>query len=195
MWTSARTELAPGRLLHTRIERDGEPVPYGQVIDLWADSPEFRTFFIAGLSDAPFSAFRWETPPVSAPTLGRPFEYVLVDSPWLEVPPDPSAFEEHFSASSQAVAFANLGGDALLVAPCPPATAAEFSHLAAFLRHAPQPQQHELWRKVGLVMRSRVSSAPVWLSTAGGGVDWLHVRLDNRPKYYHHAPYRQLVAR
>ncbi|MGI9175867.1 MAG: DUF6940 family protein [Rhodothermales bacterium] len=24
----------------------------------------------------------------------------------------------------------------------------------------------------------------MWLSTAGGGVSWLHVRLDSRPKYY-----------
>jgi len=28
------------------------------------------------------------------------------------------------------------------------------------------------------------------LSTAGMGVYWLHVRLDTRPKYYQHTPYR-----
>ncbi|MFO1021395.1 MAG: hypothetical protein U0903_11970 [Planctomycetales bacterium] len=31
---------------------------------------------------------------------------------------------------------------------------------------------------------------PVWLSTAGAGVPWLHVHLDDQPKYYSHAPYR-----
>jgi hypothetical protein len=31
---------------------------------------------------------------------------------------------------------------------------------------------------------------PLWLSTAGQGVFWLHVRLDRYPKYYNHAPYR-----
>jgi hypothetical protein len=31
---------------------------------------------------------------------------------------------------------------------------------------------------------------PEWLSTAGAGVSWLHVRLDDRPKYYGYAPYR-----
>jgi hypothetical protein len=30
----------------------------------------------------------------------------------------------------------------------------------------------------------------VWLSTAGAGVPWLHVRLDDAPKYYGHAAYR-----
>jgi hypothetical protein len=41
-------------------------------------------------------------------------------------------------------------------------------------------------------MHQRVSAKPVWLSTAGGGVAWLHVRLDDRPKYYAHAPYRRV---
>ena len=33
---------------------------------------------------------------------------------------------------------------------------------------------------------------PVWVSTAGAGVSWLHVRLDDRPKYYGYQPYRNL---
>jgi hypothetical protein len=40
-------------------------------------------------------------------------------------------------------------------------------------------------------MARRVGRQPVWLSTAGAGVAWLHVRLDDRPKYYGHGPYRQ----
>ncbi len=39
-------------------------------------------------------------------------------------------------------------------------------------------------------MLARLNSKPVWLSTAGAGVSWLHVRLDDKPKYYGHAPYR-----
>ena len=30
---------------------------------------------------------------------------------------------------------------------------------------------------------------PTWLSTAGMGVSWLHVRLDSQPKYYGFAAY------
>jgi hypothetical protein len=36
----------------------------------------------------------------------------------------------------------------------------------------------------------QLGTAPVWVSTAGMGVSWLHVRLDNRPKYYGYKPYR-----
>ena len=31
----------------------------------------------------------------------------------------------------------------------------------------------------------------VWLSTAGDGIAWLHVRMDPRPKYYQHTEYYQ----
>ena len=34
----------------------------------------------------------------------------------------------------------------------------------------------------------------LWLSTAGLGVYWLHLRLDTRPKYYSFQPYRKPPA-
>ena len=36
------------------------------------------------------------------------------------------------------------------------------------------------------------SQRPLWLSTNGLGVAWLHARIDARPKYYSHRPYRAL---
>jgi hypothetical protein len=58
------------------------------------------------------------------------------------------------------------------------------------MRTAPGAQKHALWRAVGEAMQRRISQKPVWLSTAGMGVAWLHVRLDDRPKYYGYMPYR-----
>lgn len=32
---------------------------------------------------------------------------------------------------------------------------------------------------------------PIWLSTSGLGVYWLHMRLDRRPKYYTYEPFKE----
>ena len=128
----------------------------------------------------------------------RPFECVLLDSPALARKPDPNAFAEHFGNAAPneiVLAFPNLGHDALLVVPCPNAEPSIYGHLATFVRGAPEPQKHSLWELVGKVMEEKLGPVPVWLSTAGAGVSWLHVRLDKRPKYYGFGPYRNLPKR
>ena len=192
MWTARSEKLANGGILKVAIDRDAAPVPYAEVLRLWQEDETFRAFFLDVLANAPFSAFRWETPPITAATANRGFEFVLLNSPGLARPPEPAAFAEHFSGAGGevAIAFANLGGDARLVVPSPQAAPAAYGHIAAFVRQAPDSQQHALWQLVGTAMQERLSDRPVWLSTAGGGVAWLHVRLDDRPKYYGYAPYR-----
>ena len=85
----------------------------------------FRRVEIALLVEAPFAAYRWETPPVSLATCGREFEFVLLDSPFLDVEPDGHAFANQFAAAGDKpiTGFANLGGDAHLIVPCPRAPA------------------------------------------------------------------------
>jgi hypothetical protein len=133
---------------------------------------------------------------VTTATAGREFEFVLLDAPGLDRAPEPQAFSEQFRSAGKeplAVAFPNLGNDAVLVVPCPAGPPAAYGHLATFIRHAPEAQVHEFWRVVAEAMEARLGLAPIWLSTAGLGVSWLHVRLDSRPKYYGFAPYRDAV--
>ena len=61
---------------------------------------------------------------------------------------------------------------------------------AAFLRDGPPEQIDQFWKLVGMRMQQAVSNEPVWLSTAGLGVSWLHLRIDSRPKYYRYVPYK-----
>jgi hypothetical protein len=193
-WSTRSEEIASGHGLRFAIDHEGSPVSYSQVLRLWRDDAEFRSQFIALLAGAPFDAFRWETPPVTAATSGRPFEFVLLDSPQLATVPSQDAFAAHFDSHAMTrgvVAFANLGGDATLVVPCPNGPSSAYGHLAAFVREAPDVQQHALWQLVGEEMERRLGTAPVWLSTAGAGVPWLHVRLDDRPKYYGYRLYRE----
>jgi hypothetical protein len=212
MWTTRTEQLSGGRGLRIAIDLASAPVSFAEVLRLWQSDAGFRSWFNSLLARSPlpalrervrvrapprpFSAFRWETPPLTTATADRPFEFVLLDSPGLARAADPQAFADHFhsAGTSEVIAFPNLGRDAILIVPCPLAPPAAYSHLGAFVRHAPPSQQHALWQQVGHSVSQRLSTIPVWLSTAGAGVPWLHIRLDNRPKYYGYAPYRDSRA-
>ena len=119
-------------------------------------------------------------------------------------------FEEHFhTCEKDVVSFSNLGGDAFLVVPCPPSkdkqentkTSREdmkmYGHLSAFVALSKDVKQlQNFWIKVAETFETRISqikdNQPIWLSTCGTGVYWLHVRLDSRPKYYSYEKYRNL---
>jgi hypothetical protein len=198
MWTAKTESLAERGRSRVTIAREGERLSYAEVLAGWRDDRAFRAFFAGVLAQAPYDAYLWETPPIDEATLGRGFECVLVDSPALAgFAPDPGAFAAQFAAAPQdgVVAFANLGGDAWLVAPCPRAAPEAYPHLAAFARRAPDDQQQAFWRAVAKAASRRLSDRPLWLSTCGLGVAWLHARLDTRPKYYTHGPYRSAATR
>ncbi len=172
----------------------GNPLCYREVLDLWLDNESFRDFFGDLLRKSRFERFRWETPSVCQNTLDRDFEFVLVNSEMLPSWGESRAFAEHFekveSESQPVISFNNLGRNAVLVVPTPIAGPDAYPQLAAFVRLAPSSQQHKFWQVVAEQMKKRVNPGPVWLSTAGMGVSWLHVRLDNRPKYYAWKPYK-----
>jgi hypothetical protein len=186
MW-QAKTEFNVNRnQLKLRVELNNVALTYQAVVQLWRDSCVFRTFFAATLRDAPFAAFRWETPALCLSSRAQVFECMLIDAPELLVAPNSQPFAAHFrgAASADVVSFSNLRKDALLVVPTAHAQALNYAHLAAFLRHAPMPQQDRFWQVVGEQLSARLSHVPVWLNTAGAGVAWLHMRLDSSPKYY-----------
>lgn len=184
-------KLANGRA----IQYSFGDLSYRRAIDHWKNNAAFRAEFNRLLADAPFEGFRWETPSLTAQTLERPFEFVLLDAAsFASRRTDTRSFADHFDrdeSDAGIVSFENLGRDALLVVPTPRTKDDVYGHLATFVRRAPETQIDALWQRVGDVMTERVGDKPIWLSTAGGGVAWLHVRLDSTPKYYSHAPYRE----
>ncbi len=177
-----------------RSDRGG--LSFDDVLRLWREDDGFAAAWSAHLAGAPYAALRLECPPLVAGRLGGSLSCVLLDAPELVRPADPRPFRDPLDRAGEALVatFPNLSGDAVLVVPRGIGPPAAYSHLAAFLRDAPAPQVRALWRAVAAAMRARLGAAPVWLSTAGSGVPWLHVRLDDRPKYYVHAPYRRWPA-
>jgi hypothetical protein len=184
--------IVDARTHRLRFLREGAPMSWAAVSLAWQRDPAFSSSFAVALRDTPFAAFFWESPPVSGATRGRACEHVIVDAPRLAgVRAEPDAFEDHFAKGEPIATFANLGADAVLVAPAPFGDPQSGAHLAAFLRAAPPDRVEALFAAVGRAFDARLERPePVWLSTSGVGVRWLHVRLDDRPKYITHRPYR-----
>ena len=139
MWTARSKKLSGDRGIQVAVDFCSQPATVGDVLRGWQDDGGFRTLFNSLLAEAPYTAFRWETPPVTAASLSQRFEFVLLDCPSLARRPDPAAFAEHFGQGVEGVAvFPNLGGDAIMVVPCPIADPAAYGHLAVFVRLAPE---------------------------------------------------------
>ncbi len=190
MWTVRRDTPGSASTMRLRFYAGDECLSYADFLSALAKELSFRELFREELRGAPFVAFRWETPPLTDTNIDQPFECLLHDSPGIDVQADPTDFESYFQPDVEVVCFDNLGADALLIVPCPISTSANYSHIGSFHRTAPVSQQHAFWIAVAQTVMRRLGSQPMWLSTAGGGVDWLHMRLDERPKYYWHLPWR-----
>jgi len=153
--------------------------------------------FVATLKKNPFETYFFETPPAAQSSLDSTFEFILANAMELKgVNEDADAFSEHFDGCSESVtSFPNLGGDALMVVPCPHSShATSYSSLGAFMNTALDDQVKAFWSRVGSEALNhwsrRKEGEKVWMSTSGLGVYWLHLRFDSRPKYYTHQPYK-----
>lgn len=79
-----------------------------------------------------------------------------------------------------------------MVTPCQNGPAEEYAHLGSFLRSAPLEQVRNLWQTLGrtvektLSAQGRSESEPLWVSTNGIGMPWVHLRLDMSPRYFHY---------
>ena len=175
-----------------RILESGSPLRFGPLFEHLQSDSDFADFYTQLLAGSEFQAFFWELPALTLKNLDQPAEFVLMDAPALSrALVDSSPFDDTFAAAGteSVVHFANLSGDALLVAPCPIAAPATYAHLASFVRDAPASQILALWHCVARTFAETISETPLWISTSGLGVIWLHIRLDRFPKYYTHRPY------
>lgn len=181
----------------------------------FAKLPRFRTSLTEQLVNSEHGAFFFECNPVRWDTLAAtPFEFVLLPAPELErvVRADSAPFRQYLSQAQAAgkltTDFLNMGSDGVMVVPSglgKPLTAGakrvKNAHLASFLRNSDSAEIDAFWKHVFQALSSELkerrsdrSDDPhqwTWLSTHGGGVSWLHMRIDSRPKYYHYGPYRK----
>jgi hypothetical protein len=164
------------------------------------------------IASSPYDAVFFETPSTTAATYETQlFEFVVVDAPKLHAfaqsstnaaNPFQAALATASNATDFAATFPNLGADALLIVP--KALTGElkaehqdvqYAHLANFIRNGSPEHIAAVWNMLAQAYLDRILQQqpnPVWLSTSGMGVLWLHFRLDTVPKYYSYEPYKQL---
>jgi hypothetical protein len=170
---------------------DGQRCSHRSWIEALRDDAGARRTLTDALRASPFRAYLWETPAVLPGDDGAEAEMVVTESTALSRSrSDPSSFADSFRASRSVATFANLRGDAVLVAPHPE-HAPDSAHLAAFVRSAPDDVVDALWIAVSDAVSDWLATRRrrVWVSTSGLAVPWLHVRLDSMPKYYSYRPY------
>jgi hypothetical protein len=133
-------------------------------------------------------------PPLTRATLCDPFECALIRGDALAgMRADDTDFASHLDGAEPVAAFANLGGDALLIAPRRMSDAGCYGHIAAFVRAAPDAQRHALFQLLANETERMLEATRrrFWISTSGLGVPWVHVRLDSYPKYYQYRRYAE----
>ncbi len=191
MW-EARPQVVPSGV-RFQIFQGRCQLSFREFFCLLENDSDFARWYGQTLAGCTFAAFFWEHPPLTTDTFKNQAEFVLIKSSSLaRLRPEAAPFESQFALhpSADVITFPNLGGDALLIVPTPLGPIEAYPHLATFLRNAPAKQVRSLWKTAALAVRENLSRTPRWLSTAGLGVSWLHLRLDTRPKYYRFEPYK-----
>lgn len=178
------------------------PVSIAEWIELLSSSNHVIKFVeVMKEASSEYPAFFFETKGVSPGSASKQFEFVLVNSKslhsFVQRGHDFDAFKEHFQSANRedvaatSVSFPNLGRTSTLIAPKPMQPTKDiYSHIGRFIRNAPKNEITFFFQLVGKQYRKILNESTggqdksVWLSTSGIGVAWLHMRIDDRPKYY-----------
>lgn len=195
-WTCKHTSLnaTTSKLTFQGSRRGG--LTNKDVLDLWGQGSvsSFSSFFSAKLAMAGGRTFYWESHKIVASTLGAMYECVVIRDNALNKPADPTPFDEHFrNASDDVVAFDNKSVPVTRLVSVKPQHGtpnAAFAYIGTFVHDAPSHLIPALWQRVSQEAHNVLNNhAKVFISTHGGSVPWLHVRVGHEPKYYQYTPY------
>ena len=192
IWNTEIEEISKDRVFKFRILAEGRCLLFAEAIAYLTSSKEFRGFLTDELVQVKFDGFFWEVKPISKNRIDDTFEFVVVQARRInDFEADAVTFKEYFKKDVLVTTFKNLRGDAQLVVPVNVSTECNYAHFASFLRTGLPEQIDAFWELVGKEYTKQLSDKPIWLSTAGLGVHWLHVRFDQRPKYYRFEEYQK----
>ena len=151
----------------------------------------FRNEIIQIFKKSKFENVYWEFPPYYKTTTQSKAQFVFMSTSSFGKA-DSENFKEHLSnrETGEIVVFNNLSGDTKLISIASKNNNDMFCHIMQFMKNAPSEYKHNLLIKIGCEMlKYSNSTSPIYLSTHGHGVSWLHIRICNRPKYYTYKEY------
>ena len=125
-------------------------------------------------------------------------EEFIEDERLLNAKEDFKPFLEHLDKNKDekyVISFPNLSGDTILVVPIP-RKSKRFTNMFYFMTNASEIQKKELWKKVAEQAKIFLkTNENIWISTHGLGVNYLHVRICNTPKYYENSKLKKIIYR
>ncbi len=119
------------------------------------------------------------------------FRYKIIDAK-LTSKPNASPFGDQVEGPQGGiVAFENLGRDGWLVSPTD--NGEHFANIHEFAKNASDEQIAKLFVTLAeTAIDGADQYGKIWVSTHGGGVSWLHGRIDSEPRYYHTQAFKKL---
>ena len=131
-------------------------------------------------------SFFWETSFLTE-GLQEKYSQNFIESNYLnKLKQNHKSFNSHIlkSKNKYALSFYNLSKKTLLIVPCPRKNK-NFTTLKDFIDNASITHQKKFWKYVSKKIKKELKKhKKLWISTHGTGVPFLHVRIENYPKYY-----------
>jgi hypothetical protein len=152
---------------------------------LYADHV-FRETIVNIFINSEFEYVYWQFPIYSSTSKDQQAQFDLVQStPFKKA--DPHDFADKFIGKSQGeiIVFKNKSGDTDLISVVPTKAIDinnSCSDIMSFMVRGHSTLKANLLKTIGREMISKHN--PCYLSTHGKGVEWIHIRLCNKPKYY-----------
>lgn len=158
----------------------------------------FDTFLLL-LNNLNYENYYIEIRPVTYNLLNTFFEFAIIKSP-IYAKASYDCFKEHGinENTNGAKKFSNLSGDTTLISPCYNRNndISTYGHIGIFLKKAMYEQIINLFKetiKAFYVLSENNQNKVYWISTHGHGVPWLHIRIDDKPKYIQYNNYKNML--
>lgn len=158
-------------------------VKYKHFIELMSDKKNIIKF-VDILQKIPFEYYVIQSP-CFYKNLNKLFEFVIINKPTLKnIKLNTITYKKYFKKNEDIAVFPNLTGDTTLIVPkmLPNVNKNVYLNISTFTRFAPINQQILLWKNVFKEIKK--CKHKCFLNTHGLGIGWLHIRIDEKPKYY-----------